>query len=169
VINKPKILNLKPYAPSDVNELVILPGVKEAIGEIRQMGFEIVVVTNQPEISRGTTNPSTVKQINNEISRQTGIDYFRVCPHDDSDKCACRKPRPGLILKAAEELDIDLKQSYLVGDRWRDIEAGNSAGCKCFFIDYEYDERKPQGNFVTVCSLAEAINQIRNSYDSEHQ
>lgn len=168
VINEPIIRNARPYPPCNISELVIISGAKAAIEMIFQLGFEVVVVTNQPDISRGKTNASVVDEINHQISRETGIHHFRICPHDDSDQCKCRKPLPGLILNAATELEIDLSRSFLVGDRWRDIEAGNRAGCKCIFIDYGYDESKPQGDFVTVGSLMEAVAQIRSFYVGGH-
>lgn len=162
VINQPIIRHSKPHSPLSVRDLVIIPGVREAIIRLKEMGFEIVVVTNQPEVSRGGISIEIVNQINNEISQATLIEHFRVCPHDDSDNCYCRKPLPGLILGAAKELQIQLGHSYLVGDRWRDIEAGNRAGCKSFFVDHGYDEMRPRGDFFTAKSLADAVDKIRS-------
>ena len=94
--------------------------------------------------------------LHKEISSLTCIENFYVCPHIDSDNCKCRKPKPGLLLKAAEDLNLDVRKSYMVGDRWRDVGAGQSAGCKNFFIDYNYSEKRPVEPFVTVSSLLQA-------------
>jgi len=120
VINKPIIRDSKPYPPSNISELEFIPGAKAAISLIFQLGFEVVVVTNQPDISRGKTKASIVDEINNLISLETGINRFHTCPHDDVDQCNCRKPLPGLILEAAKDLDIDLSKRFLVVVRWRD-------------------------------------------------
>jgi D-glycero-D-manno-heptose 1,7-bisphosphate phosphatase len=91
------------------------------------------------------------------LRARLGLDDLRVCPHDDHDGCACRKPKPGLLLDAARVWSVDLTRSFMVGDRWRDIEAGRSAGCRTVFIDYGYDERRPTGPDLVVASLADAI------------
>ena len=96
------------------------------------------------------------KGIDNKIRLLTKLEHFYVCPHIDKDNCECRKPKPGNILKAAEKYNIDLKNSYMIGDRWRDIEAGQSAGCKTVFIDYGYDEKRPVNFNFSVSSLLEA-------------
>lgn len=107
MINKPIIRHLKPYPPSSTLDLEIIPGTRAAIDLIFQLGFEVIVVTNQPDISRGKTSASIVDEINIQISYETGIKHFRTCPHDDADQCKCRKPLPGLILNAAKDLEID--------------------------------------------------------------
>jgi transaldolase len=88
------------------------------------------------------------------------VDEFRVCYHDDADACACRKPAPGLLLDAARAANLDLAASFMVGDRWRDVAAGQRAGCPSLFIDYDYPETRPSGDFVTVHSLTEAVDLI---------
>jgi len=98
--------------------------------------------------------------LHKEISLLTGIEHFYICPHVEADNCRCRKPKPGLLLEAAKELNIDLRKSYMVGDRWRDVEAGQNAGCKNFFIDYNYSEKRPIEPFVTVSSLLHAVGLI---------
>ncbi len=99
--------------------------------------------------------------------RELAIDSIRVCSHVDADNCACRKPRPGLILDAAQEMQIDLAASYLVGDRWRDIAAGQKAGCESFFIDYGYDEKRPEKPYVAVKSLSESVDRILSRKNSQ--
>jgi D-glycero-D-manno-heptose 1,7-bisphosphate phosphatase len=156
VINRALVREGKPKAPLTVEELEILEGVEESVDILKSQGYEIVVVSNQPDISRGLLQRSKLDEINAIVSRKTGIRHFRVCPHDNRDRCRCRKPLPGLIIDAATELNLDLPNSFLVGDRWSDIEAGNAAGCNCFYIDYDYDEPKPKNNFVRVSSLLHA-------------
>ena len=146
----------KPYPPKDLSQLVILPDVEESVKQLTKYGFVIVVVTNQPDISNGNSSYEIVNALHKEISSLTGIENFYVCPHVDSDYCKCRKPKPGLLLKAAEDLNLDVRKSYMVGDRWRDVGAGQSAGCKNFFIDHNYSEKRPVEPFVTVSSLLQA-------------
>ena len=158
VINRSIIIDGKPQPPSVVSEVQILDGVIEAIKIIEKFDFVPVVITNQPDIARGVTTLSEVETINSFISLQTGIKHFYICPHDDSDKCDCRKPNPGLILHAVLDLDLDLKSSFLVGDRWKDIETGQALGIETYFIDYSYSERAPNFPFTKVVSLLEAVN-----------
>jgi len=113
-------------------------------------------VTNQPEISRGNIKVEDLKAMHDHLSKELGITHFFVCVHDDGYHCTCRKPKPGLLLKAALELDIDLTKSKMVGDRWKDIVCGQHVGCECFFIDYHYAEAKPLQPFTRVTSLLEA-------------
>ena len=156
VVNLAYTRSGKPYPPKDLSQLVILPDVEESVKKLIKYGFVIVVVTNQPDISNGNSNYDIVNELHKEISSLTGIENFYVCPHIDSDNCKCRKPKPGLLLKAAKDLNLDVKKSYMVGDRWRDVGAGQSAGCKNFFIDYNYSEKRPVEPFVTVSSLLQA-------------
>jgi len=94
------------------------------------------------------------------LGDQLPIDDFRVCPHDDEDECDCRKPKPGMLMNAAQDWNVDLSQSFMVGDRWRDVDAGRNAGCRTVFINYGYAERQPQSPDVSVGSLDEAATWI---------
>lgn len=147
-------------SPRTVNELRIISGVIEAISDLNNAQFELVVITNQPEVSRGTLSMENLIEMHQEITRQTGLSQFYICTHDDKDECSCRKPKPGLILEAAEKLNIDPQKSFLVGDRWKDIKAGQAAGCQCFFVDYNYHEVQPSPPFRVVASLQEASSLI---------
>lgn len=147
----------KPHSPQKAEELIILNGVKDAVSLLHKNGFVTVVVTNQPDISRGDLSIELLSEFHRIISAETGIKNFYICHHDDKEDCECRKPRIGLITNAARELDLDLSKSFLVGDRWKDIEAGQRAGCRCFFVDYHYSERRPTPPFHTVTSLLEAV------------
>jgi len=156
VINRAVVREGKPYPPANLTELEILPGVLEALNSLHNEGWLLIVVTNQPDVARGTTALSNVETINRHLQQCLPIDEFRVCYHDNQSGCDCRKPLPGLLTAAALTHDIDLNRSYMVGDRWRDIEAGKHAGCKTFFIDYGYAEKQPTSMNFVVSSLLDA-------------
>ena len=156
VINASVVRDGKPYPPASLEELELLPGVAEAIRSLREAGFAIVVATNQPDVATGVQRKEMVEAIHNSLRDELMIDDIRVCYHIDADNCSCRKPKPGMLLESASEFNIDLTKSFLVGDRWRDIEAGKAAGCYTFFIDYGYLEKKPDSPDMVVASLEEA-------------
>jgi len=160
VINKSRIISGTPTPPRNVEEIEILEGVVEAIGLLKLHHFVPVVVTNQPDVARGIITKEHVESLNNFIGVRTGIEYFYSCLHDDSDSCTCRKPLPGLIYQASTDHNLDVSRSYMVGDRWRDIEAGQSAGCETYFINYSYNEKEPKLPYVGVSSLLEATEKI---------
>ena len=111
----------------------------DAVRRLQAAGYLCIVVTNQPEVATGELAPTVLDAMHERLRRETGVDAVYVCPHRDEDRCACRKPRPGLLLRAARELSVDLAGSFLVGDRWRDIEAGQAAGCTTVLVG-ESDE-----------------------------
>jgi D-glycero-D-manno-heptose 1,7-bisphosphate phosphatase len=157
VINRAILVNGVPRPPSSVNEVEILEGVVEAIQLLKAHDFVPVVVTNQPDVARGTISQTAVNQINSHIATLSGIKHFYTCIHDDIDLCGCRKPKPGLIIQSASELGLNIPASFMVGDRWRDVAAGQSAGCRSFFIDYSYPEKAPEKPFTTIFSLLDAV------------
>jgi D-glycero-D-manno-heptose 1,7-bisphosphate phosphatase len=156
VINRAIVREGKPYPPAGLEELEILPGVGEALAQLKAAGFILVVVSNQPDVARGTTARKAVETINAKLAETLPVDDFRMCYHDSGDGCDCRKPKPGMLLAAAHDHGIDLSTSFMVGDRWRDVEAGQRAGCRTLFIDYGYDERQPEACDYRVKTLAEA-------------
>jgi D-glycero-D-manno-heptose 1,7-bisphosphate phosphatase len=156
VLNRAVVREGKPYPPASVEELEILPGVASGLAVLRDAGFLLVVVTNQPDVARGTTSREAVERINAALAAQLPIDEFRTCYHDSADACECRKPKPGALIAAAQQHEIDLKKSFMIGDRWRDTEAGNRAGCRTIFVDYGYDEKQPEAVDYRVKSLLEA-------------
>jgi D-glycero-D-manno-heptose 1,7-bisphosphate phosphatase len=170
VINRPLVVEGRPYAPTSLDALELLPDVVAPLEALRRRGFVLVVVTNQPEIARGTLAPSVVEAMHARMAADLPIDDFRVCPHDDRDGCDCRKPRPGLLEAAARASRLDLASSYMIGDRWRDIEAGRRAGCRTVFIDHSYNERQPDAMDATVRSLREAVDWIlSNDHGARHE
>jgi D-glycero-D-manno-heptose 1,7-bisphosphate phosphatase len=156
VLNRAVVRDGKPYPPANLQELEILAGVPEALTALHDGGFMLIVVTNQPDVARGTTPMSVVEEINTYLASCLPIDEFRTCYHDSGDGCDCRKPLPGALQVAAKQHGIDLGTSYLVGDRWRDTEAGRQAGCRTVFIDYGYAEKQPQSFDFRVDSLENA-------------
>jgi D-glycero-D-manno-heptose 1,7-bisphosphate phosphatase len=157
VLNRAIVREGKPYPPANLSELEILPGVEEALAALRAAGFLLIVVTNQPDVARGATTREAVEEINAALGAALPIDEFRTCFHDSESACECRKPKPGALLTAAALHDIDLRESYMVGDRWRDVEAGRNAGCKTIFLDYGYQEKQPEAVDYRAKSLPEAM------------
>jgi len=166
VINRAIVRQRRPYPPSTPAELEVLPGVDRALTALKQAGFLLIVVTNQPDVARGTTQKEVVEAINLSLASKLPIDEFFTCFHDNVDDCECRKPKPGALLAAAEKHGIDLAASFMVGDRWRDIEAGYRAGCQTLFIDYGYDEKQPDQFDFKVSSLLEAATEILKTLEN---
>jgi D-glycero-D-manno-heptose 1,7-bisphosphate phosphatase len=164
VLNATVVRDGVPYPPGSADEVEVLPGVEEACSRLREAGFELVVVTNQPDIARGTQTSEAVGRINDVLLAALPLDEVVVCPHDDDDGCACRKPKPGMLIETAQRRRIDLAESFMVGDRWRDVEAGLRAGCRTVFVDRGYDERSPQPD-VSVSDMGEAAVWILEAYE----
>jgi D-glycero-D-manno-heptose 1,7-bisphosphate phosphatase len=157
VLNEAFVRDGKPIPPRTVREFRLLPGVVDACAELREAGYALVVVTNQPDIARGTQTRAEVDRMHAVLREQLPVDEICVCPHDDDSGCRCRKPRPGLLLDAAARLDLDLARSVCVGDRWRDIEAGRRAGVRTIHIDCHYAERPADGADAVVTDLPGAV------------
>jgi len=132
----------KTHPPQTPDQLEILPGVLEACLSLRRAGFLLIVVTNQPDVARGTQRREVVETINRKLLRQIPLDEISVCYHDDADDCPCRKPKAGMLLQAALVRGIDLHKSYMIGDRWKDIEAGRRAGCQTALVNAAATEVK---------------------------
>lgn len=161
VLNRAIVRDGKPYPPANADELEILPDAPEALAALKAAGFLLLVATNQPDVARGRQQRSVVESIHEKLRGALPIDDFLVCYHDDRDGCDCRKPNPGLLLQAATRYHLDLPACYMVGDRWRDIEAGQAAGCSTVWIDRGYAERGPSpAPGVRVNSCLEAARWI---------
>lgn len=169
VVVRARVEGGRPYSARSLDELVVIAGASEACAALRDAGFAVVVVTNQPEVARGTMDRVVLDEMHAVLVRDLSIDEVLVCPHDDADECPCRKPRPGMLLDAAERMDLDLSRSVMVGDRWRDVEAGRRAGCVTVFVDHRYDERRPDAPDVTVPDLAAAVGWIVRRVASSQQ
>jgi transaldolase len=161
VINEAIVREGKPHPPSSISAVVLAPNALAEIRRLQDCGYPVICVTNQPDVARGTLPASTAHAIMEHIASAVGLDDAFVCSHDDSDGCECRKPRPGLLLEAAARHAIDLSASFMVGDRWKDIDAGAAAGCKTILIDRQWPERRPAAEpDVVVSSLHAAVDSI---------
>ena len=159
VLNNAKVVLNRPYPPTNLEEMQILPGVHEGIQLLKYAGYKLIVITNQPDVARGTADIDVVNAMNNYILSELGIDEIKCCFHDDLDNCSCRKPKPGMIHEAKKKWHIDLDLSFLVGDRWRDIETAKNTSITTILIDNHYDEKKVNADFE--CSnFEEAVNFI---------
>ncbi|HSI10854.1 MAG TPA: HAD family hydrolase [Chthoniobacter sp.] len=157
VINRSVVREGKPYPPASLAEFELLSGVEEACANLKNAGWLLIVATNQPDVGRGTQRREEVEAMHAAMCERLPIDRVEVC-YDPGQGLPSefRKPAPGMLLRAARELEIDLAQSWMVGDRWRDIDCGAAAGCRTIFIDYGYDEKlRAQPNF-RAASLLEA-------------
>jgi D-glycero-D-manno-heptose 1,7-bisphosphate phosphatase len=143
VINAAIVRDRKPYPPATVSETRVLEDAPQALALLKEAGFRLAVITNQPDVARGTQTRGEVEAINAYLKSQLPVDYFEVCYHDEADSCDCRKPKPGLIYRSALALSVDATTGFVIGDRWRDIEAGRAAGCRTIWIDRGYDEKSP--------------------------
>jgi D-glycero-D-manno-heptose 1,7-bisphosphate phosphatase len=149
----------KPYPPASVDEFVLLPGVVEGCARLKAAGFILVVVTNQPDVGRGTLPQAVVEAIHDRLRVQLPIDRIEVCYDAGGAQppSAFRKPAPGMLLRAARELGLDLGRSWMVGDRWRDVDCGKNAGCRTVFIDGDYAEALRAKPDFTVRSFTEVV------------
>ena len=168
VINRAVIRDGKPYPPATVDEMQLMPRVGEALAALKEAGYLLIVVTNQPDVARGTTPRAAVDAIHEALMAALPLDEIRSCFHDDADNCTCRKPKPGALLDAAAVHDVSLSDSFMVGDRWRDIEAGQAAGVRTLLIDYAYCEQAASCLSDYVCgSLFDAAQWILSPNNQE--
>lgn len=169
VINKvckhPELVDIKNKictGPLSLDEFRLFPKVKDAVLKFKNLGYKVIVVSNQPGLVKGFYKENVLEEINNFLKSELGIDKVYYCLHhpDYSGKCDCRKPEPGLLLKAAKELSIDLNKSYMVGDSESDILAGKRADCKTVLISKDSKSIKIQPDFVFK-SLIEFANFLK--------
>jgi D-glycero-D-manno-heptose 1,7-bisphosphate phosphatase len=168
VINRPVVRDGKPYPAASLDDFEILPGVVEACRRLKQAGFLLVVATNQPDVGRGTLSQQAVETIHAHMSRLLPLDRVEVsyAAGGEEPPDEFRKPRPGMLLRAAKELDIDLAHSFMVGDRWRDIDCGHTAGCTTILIDYGYSEALRMRPHYRASGLAQATEIILKHADA---
>ena len=162
VINRALVRDGKPYPAASVEDFEILPGVAEGCALLKAAGFWLVVATNQPDVGRGTIRREAVEAIHARMCELLPIDRVKASYDTGREEPPSeqRKPRPGMLLQAARELDIDLARSYMIGDRWRDIDCGHAAGCFTILIDYGYAEELRQMPDYRAKSLREAAELI---------
>jgi D-glycero-D-manno-heptose 1,7-bisphosphate phosphatase len=158
VVNRAVVVDGRPYPPASLEQLELLPGVPDAIASFRKSGFRVIVVTNQPDVGTGRQAREVVQAMHDSLRECLTLDDIYACYHTDQHACACRKPKPGMLLDAAQKWAVQLQESFMVGDRWRDIEAGHRAGCKTILVQGEEAYREPAArnpNWI-VRSLLEA-------------
>jgi len=160
VLNEALVREGKPFSPMTVAEVIVPTDVPDALARLRQHGFRLIMVTNQPNIARGTQSRESVYAINRHLQEVLRLDAAEVCEHDDADHCDCRKPNPGMLLRAAKRDHIALAESFMVGDRWRDVEAGRRAGCRTILIGHGYNETMTSPPDAAVATFGEAVDWI---------
>lgn len=167
VLNLAVIRDGKPYPPASIEEFTIALDAHDALSRLRSMNFSLFVVTNQPDVARGKQKRGVVESMNALLLNSLPLDGIYVCYHDDADHCDCRKPGAGLIRQAVAEHNLDVHQSYLVGDRWRDIDCGRAAGCTAILLDRGYTEQLRRPPHFTVASLTAAADVITSQETKE--
>lgn len=160
VLVRSEIRDGKPYAALTLADFEILSEAPQAVRSLKKAGYVTVLVTNQPELARGNVDQATMDAMHAALGEVLPLDDVRVCPHDSGEGCDCRKPAPGMLLDAARDLGLDLAQSYVVGDRWRDVGAGRAAGCRTILIERGYTEPEREIPDFTVSDVAEAARLI---------
>jgi D-glycero-D-manno-heptose 1,7-bisphosphate phosphatase len=150
----------RPVAPTRLEDFRLLPGVEDSVRALKSAGYLVIVVTNQPDVGTGRTPRAIVEAMHDIIRSTLDVDDIKACFHTNADGCACRKPKPGMILEAAAERAIDLPASFVVGDRWSDVAAGREAGCSTIFVDYGHEPDTPAKADRVVSSFAEAARVI---------
>ena len=165
VLNRSVYRDGVPSPPKALDDFELLPKVRDAVNQLKNAGYLLVVVTNQPDITRGIQSASGVDAMNAVVQRELGVDAIFVCPHDDADDCQCRKPKPGMLLEAMERFDIDPDRSFMVGDRWRDVAAGRAVGCRTIQVGSLDEGALSVAPTVRCADLAEAAEWILSQED----
>jgi D-glycero-D-manno-heptose 1,7-bisphosphate phosphatase len=160
VLNEALVRDGVPLSPMTVTEVIVPADVPDALLRLRQHGFRLIMTTNQPNIARGSQSRGAVNAINQHLFETLQLDAIEMCEHDNADNCDCRKPKPGMLLRAAQRDHIALAESFMIGDRWRDIEAGRRAGCRSILIGNGYGEKPQSTADMVVASLGEAADWI---------
>lgn len=156
VISRSEVRDGRPYAPRRLEDFEILPEVPGALAQLREAGFLLIVVTNQPDVGNGFVEREIIEKMHEEMCQAVAVDDVRVCYASQKEGSPFRKPKPGMLLEAAEKWGIDLGQSFMVGDRWSDVEAGRAAGCQTILIQRNYTEKQAENPNFTAASLEEA-------------
>jgi D-glycero-D-manno-heptose 1,7-bisphosphate phosphatase len=161
VLNRPIVRNGRPYPPTRLEEFQLYEDAQDGCARLKAAQFLLVVITNQPDVGRGKQTTTIVESMHKQLrGALPQIDHIEVCYHAGSsygEPCHCRKPRPGMIERAVSILNINLKGSYVVGDRWRDVDCAHAANCPAVFLDRGYDEALHEVPDFKAASFAEAV------------
>jgi D-glycero-D-manno-heptose 1,7-bisphosphate phosphatase len=160
VLNRVLIRDGMPFGPMTLAEFVLVDNAAADVRRLKDAGYAVIVATNQPELARGRLKHAELDAMHAKLRAEVPVDAIYVCPHDDAARCACRKPQPGLLLSAAREHEIDLPRSFMVGDRWRDVEAGKAAGCRTVLVEMGYREALKTPPDHVAADLEEAVRKI---------
>jgi D-glycero-D-manno-heptose 1,7-bisphosphate phosphatase len=163
VINRAVVRNGRPYPPARVEDFELHEDVVAGCAQLKTANFLLVVITNQPDVGRGKQSRETVESMHLKMRSALPLDRIEICYHAGErygEPCDCRKPQPGLILRAAAELKIDLRASYVIGDRWRDVDCARAAGCRAIFIQRGYEESLREAPDFTVTNFSDAVNTV---------
>lgn len=161
VINKVIIRDGRAFSPRTLDEFFLADGIRDAASKLKEKAYKIIVITNQPELARGFISPEILELMTRRIREEILIDDIFICPHDDEHQCSCRKPKPGMLLEAAEKWRIELASSFFIGDTWKDMEAGKAVSCNTILIDAIYNQGVSCD--FRVKSLVEAVSIIIGS------
>lgn len=133
----------RPFPPAGLQDIALVQGARDSVARLRDAGFVAICVTNQPDVARGSLDAASAFEMNKFVLEALGLDDLIACFHDDRDGCPCRKPLPGMLIQGAARWSVALEESFMVGDRWRDIDAGAAAGCRTVLVDCRWAEREP--------------------------
>lgn len=161
ILNEPVLRDGRPSSPRRLVDFKVARGAADAVERLRRCGLSVFVVTNQPDVARGLLARAELEAMMRHLRERVPVDDEMVCEHDDADGCACRKPKPGMLVRLAERWGVDLQRSFMVGDSWRDVGAGRSAGCRTLLIGAA-DADRPAAELV-VGSLEEAVLEIERA------
>jgi D-glycero-D-manno-heptose 1,7-bisphosphate phosphatase len=158
-LNRQIVRGGKPYPPNTIEEFTLFDDAAESCLLLKRAGFALVVATNQPDVGRGTQRREVVEAMHHQLRIWIPeIDRIEVCfDPGRGEPSARRKPAPGMLLEAAEALQIDLSRSWMIGDRWRDVDCGKRAGVRTVLIDFGYQEDLREAPDHVVRTLGEAV------------
>jgi D-glycero-D-manno-heptose 1,7-bisphosphate phosphatase len=164
VLNRAVVRNGRPHPPSCAEDFKLYDDVADGCARLKAAEFLLVVITNQPDVGRGRQSREAVEAMHAKMQLALpSLDRIEICYHAGErygESCDCRKPRPGMILRAAAGLKIDLCASYVIGDRWRDIGCARAAGCRAIFIERGYEESLREAPDFTVATFGDAVNAL---------
>ena len=161
VINEPVLENGRAVAPTVLDDFVFIPGIHQFARALRDAGFSIVVVTNQPDVVYKNLDVNVVDSMHALIRSEIPVDDILACFHADKDNCLCRKPKPGMLFSAARDMDLDLGNSFMIGDTWRDMQAGKAANCRTILLNRDFGITRLEAADVVVRNFGEALLHIR--------
>jgi D-glycero-D-manno-heptose 1,7-bisphosphate phosphatase len=160
VLTVPEERGGKGYAVRTLADLRFYPDAASSVARLLSAGYDVVVVTNQPDVANGLIEAAVLEEIHARVMEVTGVTSIRTCPHSREDACPCRKPLPGLLLDEAAHAPVDFAASWMVGDRDSDLVAGRAVGVRTMFIDRAWTGETGEGAHAMVATLGQAVDTI---------